>query len=440
MAQTQLNKASGPDGLPGEVFKALPASLSSLVLPLVLKLGLLGEEGAGLKGALLTWLYKFKGARNLCTSYRAIMLLPTLTKVIHRSFRPRLYDHVMTHAPPLLLGGRKGASAVFGSHLTRAFVQWCSVHKQPACILYADVASAYYNSVRDLTAQRLDVAGNPVDSLAEANISVGADVADALASGSAFRSEGASPWLESLAAEMHRGSWFALRGDHIPVVTHRGSRPGSSLADIMYSAGVGCILAKRDALRAADPASGRVPRIPWDGRRDISPADAPTQWPSLSEVIWADDLAEFFLLSDSARAAHQVGLEASFLDEAFGSHGYTLTYGTSKKTAAMVLLGGHGSKAAKRALFGRTGVIAVMREHHPTASLPLVAQYKHLGAMVGTSFLVDFELGVPLRGLLIARDVSEPTGVVAFLLPEGEPFSVPWCSHDSFLGLVRGRP
>ena len=143
MAQTQLNKASGPDGLPGEVFKALPASLTSLVLPLVLKLGLLGEEGAGLKGALLTWLYKFKGARNLCTSYRAIMLLPTLTKVIHRSFRPRLYDHVMTHAPPLLLGGRKGASAVFGSHLTRAFAQWCSAHKQPACILYADVASAY---------------------------------------------------------------------------------------------------------------------------------------------------------------------------------------------------------------------------------------------------------------------------------------------------------
>ncbi|CAE7376905.1 unnamed protein product, partial [Symbiodinium necroappetens] len=326
--------ASGPDGLPGEAFKALPASLSSLVLPLVLKLGLLGEEGAGLKG------------------------------------------------------GRKGASAVFGSHLTRAFVQWCSVHKQPACILYADVASAYYNSVRDITAQRLDVDGRPVDSLAVANLPADVNVADALASGSAFRSNGASPWLESLAAEMHRGSWFALRGDHIPVVTHRGSRPGSSLADIMYSAGVGCILAKRDALRTADPTAGRVPRIPWDGRRDISPADAPTQWPSLSEVIWADDLAEFFLLSDSARAAHQVGLEASFLDEAFGSHGYTLTYGTSK-TAAMVLLGGRGSKAAKRALFGRAGVITVVREHHPAASLPLVAQYKHLGVMVGTSFLTE---------------------------------------------------
>ena len=192
----------------------MPAALSSLVLPLVLKLGLSGEEAAGLKGALLTWLYKFKGARNLCTSYRAIMLLPTLTKVIHRSFRPRLYEHVVAHAPPLLLGGRKGASAVFGSHITRAFAQWCSDQRQPACILYADVASAYYNSVRDLTAQRFDVDGRPVDSLATANIPADDNVADTLASGSAFRSKGASPSLESLAAEMHRGSWFALRGDH----------------------------------------------------------------------------------------------------------------------------------------------------------------------------------------------------------------------------------
>ena len=135
----------------------------------------------------------------------------------------------------------------------------------------------------------------------------------------------------------------------------------------MYSAGVGCIIAKRDSLRAADSHAGRVPCIPWDGRRDVSPAGAPIQWPSLSDVIWADDLAACFLLSDSARAAHQVGLEASFLDEAFGCHGYTLTYGASK-TAAMVLLGGRGPKAAKRALFSRAGAVTVLRGTPPCCS------------------------------------------------------------------------
>ena len=136
MAHTQRNKAC-PDGLPGEMLKALPASFAALVMPLLLKLGLLGGEAVGLKGALLTWLYKHRGARNVCSSYRAIMLLPTLTKAIHRSLRPRLYEHVISQSPPLLLGGRRGASAVFGSHVTRAFHQWWCARKQPAASMYS---------------------------------------------------------------------------------------------------------------------------------------------------------------------------------------------------------------------------------------------------------------------------------------------------------------
>ena len=89
------------------------------------------------------------------------MLLPALTKILHRSLRPRLYEHVIGHAPPILLGGRKGASAVFGGHLTRAFRQWSVDRRQPSCILFADVASAYYNSLRELTACRTDKQGQP---------------------------------------------------------------------------------------------------------------------------------------------------------------------------------------------------------------------------------------------------------------------------------------
>ena len=174
---------------------------------------------------------------NVCSSYRAIMLLPTLTKAIHRSLRPRLYEHVISDSPPLLLGGRRGASAVFGSHVTRAFHQWWCARKQPACTLFADVASANYNSVRDLTARRLDHDGRPVDARRGAPTGVTESVECTLADGSALQTSGATPWLESLAAEMHRGSWFLLRGDSVPVITYRGSRPGSSLADIMYSAG-----------------------------------------------------------------------------------------------------------------------------------------------------------------------------------------------------------
>ena len=64
----------------------------------------------------------------------------------------------------------------------------------------------------------------------------------------------------------------------------------------------------------------------------------------------------------------------------------------------MVLLGGHGSRAAKRGLFGRSGAVVVFREDHPAATLPLVAQYKHLGVLVGASFLPELRARCHFRG------------------------------------------
>ena len=54
-------------------------------------------------------------------------------------------------------------------------------------------------------------------------------------------------------------------------------------------------------------------------------------------------------------------------------------------------LGGPGSKAAKRALFGQSDAVPVLREEQPTATLPLVAQYRHLGVVVSTSFLHELK-------------------------------------------------
>ncbi|CAE7190794.1 unnamed protein product, partial [Symbiodinium sp. CCMP2456] len=391
MSTLKNRKASGPDGIPGEFFRALPSSVVQLVMPLILKLGLLGEEAVGLKSALMTYLYKHKGARNKCESYRAIMLLPTLTKVIHKAFRPGLYEHVMACAPPILLGGRRGASVVFGSHTVRSFCNWCSQNRMPACVLFADVASAYYQSVRDLTARRQGTQADstrmpvlPVDSPGYEGL------LERLAGRSAFARGDAPAWLESLAAEMHRGSWFSLRGDHVPVITRRGSRPGSALADLMYSAGIESIVAMRDSLRAATPRAGPAPLIQWDLRRDLSALAPPCGTVRLSDVVWADDLASCIVLASAHQAAAQTAVEASVLDEAFAVHGYTLSYGVSK-TAAMVILQGDGARSARRALFRGKGELAVLREDAGPVSLPLVAAYKHLGVLISAnrSFLPE---------------------------------------------------
>ena len=72
---TKRGKASGPDGLPGELGLGCPEGLQALLFPLCLKLGLLGEEAIGHKSGSLTWLYKGKGPHTQCSSFRGILLL-----------------------------------------------------------------------------------------------------------------------------------------------------------------------------------------------------------------------------------------------------------------------------------------------------------------------------------------------------------------------------
>ena len=377
MAHTKSRKAAGPDAIPGELYSASAGELWPLIFPLVLKFGLLGEEGAGLKGSLMAHLYKHRGPKDVCSSYRAIMLLPTLTKVIHRSFRPRIYDHVMEHTPPNLLGGKRGMAVAFGSQIVRSFLSWKRSERLPACVLFADVSSAYYSSVRELAARREGVSVVP------------AGVSDGL------RRSGASRWLEAATAELHRGSWFTLRHDSTPVETFKGSRPGSSLADLVYSAGLEQLLARRDLLRRCAPRACAVPRVPWDGRKDFSPLQAAVREVALSDVIWADDLAECLEPEPSEPLAAQLAVEASTLDEAFAAFGYMLSYGRLK-TAALAAVHGAGARSSRRALFGNGGELHVFREDMPPARMPLVESYRHLGVIVSAngSFLPELKARV----------------------------------------------
>ena len=154
-------KAVGPDGIPSELGHAGPHLLYDLLLPLMCKIGLTGIEPIGFKSGILARLYKGRGPKTVCGSFRAIMLLPTLAKILHKTFRPSLYQVFDSNALPAQLGGRKKTSVVLGSHFSRAFGRWCAQQGCSAITLFADVASAYYCAVRELTARKEGV-GNSI--------------------------------------------------------------------------------------------------------------------------------------------------------------------------------------------------------------------------------------------------------------------------------------
>ncbi|CAE7224339.1 unnamed protein product [Symbiodinium sp. CCMP2592] len=378
LAGSKAGKAPGPDHIPGEALSGAPSALIMHVLPLLLKLCLKGTEAIGMQSATLCTLYKQRGARDECGSYRAIMLLPTIAKAIHRSLRPKLYRHIDQTAPPTLLGGRRGASVVFGGHLVRGFCRWQLHSKTSFAVIFADVASAYYSSIRELTARRptsVQDHGCPEFLHTEHD-----GLRHQLNLSSVLSQGGASTWLEGIAAELHRRTWFTIAGDRVPVQTRRGSRPGSTFADLMFGAGVSAILDLKESLRAQTPDAVTRPSIPWDGRRDLSPAGMPTTTVTLGDVVWADDVAECVVLQAADAVAAQVAVATSNFAEAFASFGYTLTFGATK-TAALVRVSGAGAKRARSRLFGKDASLPILLENASTARLPVVASYKHLGVM-----------------------------------------------------------
>ena len=322
------------------------------------------------------------------------MLLSTLAKLIHKSFRPSLYNVFAENALPAQLGGLKRTSVVLGSHITRAFGRLCASSGWSCVTLFADVASAYYTAVRALTARK---PGD--DDFVSPAAGIGELLREALAQPTAMTRAKASPWVEALTAELNSNTWMCLAGDSQPIVTRQGSRPGSSFADLFYGVTVPRILQWLDAARATCAADALgfdwKQTIRWDGICDFSPplgvSSAWTHSADLHDVVWADDLAKCIFVSRAAQVGAVAALECGLLTDAFHAHGYTLSFGPAK-TAAIVAVRGAGSRAARRSLFSGKPELTVLREEHGAATLPLVTTYRHLGVKITSAAGMMVEL------------------------------------------------
>ncbi|CAE7615078.1 unnamed protein product, partial [Symbiodinium sp. KB8] len=149
----------------------------------------------------------------------------------------------------------------------------------------------------------------------------------------ALRQAGADAWTEAVSHCVTDGTFFLIRGDTVAVSTHRGTRPGSSWADILFAAVMQRVLRRRDELRNGLLYPTQAPKIPWDGQRVLTPCEPGASTHDIDDVVWADDLATM-----------------------------------------------------RRQLFGPragSGELKVLLEGAGAATVPLVSHYKHLGTMQG---------------------------------------------------------
>ncbi|OLQ05907.1 hypothetical protein AK812_SmicGene10865 [Symbiodinium microadriaticum] len=248
-----------------------------------------------------------------------------------------------------------------------------------ACaIVFADVASAYYATRRELAAR------HPEDELANEDSSVSPAEEDSLegqlARPSALAQQSAEPWLRALTTVLNEDTWMRLQGDDVPVATFQGTRPGSAWADLTFGVLVARILHLKRKLKGEDGCEASGLPVAWDGCRNWSPRSPDSHTAYITDLVWADDVSSPVAVDDVHALAKAVGVEVGALADAFASHGFSLSYGPLK-TAAIMCPRGAGARAVRRHLFGRDATIAVMREASGVVHLPIVETYKHLGVL-----------------------------------------------------------
>ncbi|CAE7492062.1 ANKRD52, partial [Symbiodinium sp. KB8] len=285
--------------------------------------------------------------------------------------------------PAGLKGGRRGCSADMGHFfLSCGFFHYCQVRGLSCAVLFLDLTSAYYGVIRE-TVMGSGLTGRSLEAMAESLSLTKEDLQllrHYVACEPVLESQNASTLLSELTREMHASTWFVLAQDSQVMHTHRGTRPGGALADIVFNVLFGKVLQRRDpqAFR------GTTPVVPWDGAFSPFPsancAPETGEPQSVGDVIYADDLATFVVSNTAAGLRPAISGVASATLDVWGPHGLRPNYGP-RKTAAIIAAHGKGSRQVRREFFGDLRAkLTVFLEHAGAARIDLVTHYKHLGS------------------------------------------------------------
>ncbi|CAE7020364.1 unnamed protein product [Symbiodinium sp. CCMP2456] len=245
------------------------------------------------------------------------------------------------------------------------------------------------------------LSSRPVHEIAEA---LGLDVSDMQELTRLIEQEAILPQqdapqlLQELAGEFHRHTWFVLSGDTDMIATHRGTRPGGTLADVLFSLLFGQALRRRrsSALQAA------MPSVPWTGARTLFPNfSAPAALCNISDIVYADDLCTPIVCNAAAELRPTVSAVVADTFDTLTPHALRINLGPTK-TAAIMAHVGHGSRAARHEAFGvLKGRVPAWPESKGLQWLDLVSRYRHLGSII----TYDGSLGAEVRHrLALARN------------------------------------
>ena len=146
------DKAPGLDNLGTELFQLDVSHAAQRLFALHLKTALRKQNVPELTGGWLLPLHKKKGSPAHMPAYRAIMLEPTVARMLSRAWRPKLTEGITKVAQPLQYGGRRGLG-IEALHLQVRLWQSTARHEKLSLgLVFIDIQAAFYSVIKPMLA------------------------------------------------------------------------------------------------------------------------------------------------------------------------------------------------------------------------------------------------------------------------------------------------
>ena len=389
LRQTKIRKAFFDDVVPGEILHYAAKDLSLQLYPLLLKQWLFRQEPVLFKGGLLVSAFK-KGDPSDTNNYRSLLISPTIAKAFHRLLRGDLMKRFETESLPMQLGGRPGISVTQAAHVLHDFLHHRRVLKLPTAVVFLDIRNAFYRLFR----QQLVKCGTLERTVDELFTSLGlpdqarGDFHTLLVGASALDDADVPQFWQGQVRELLNGTWFTVSGTPILTEARKGSRPGDSAADLLFSFAFRHLL-KNVTLQAAD--LGVVSQLTWSGERVPHHDDLEmTEVLEFLGPIWADDVAILLESTTSAQLVRNTQIILGLLFDQLVIAGMSPNLGKSKTEILFDLRG--KDSVALRKHFALNGQRLPTVSKHLVGYVNIVGSYKHLGTWVQVNGKLGKEL------------------------------------------------
>eukprot|EP00438_Fugacium_kawagutii_P008387 Skav236653 [mRNA] locus=scaffold691:264633:270341:- [translate_table: standard] len=376
----QPGKATGLDPVPSGVAHYFPIEVANLYYELFLKAFAWNVEPLNMKGGILTPIPKRQDFGRV-SHFRGILLLPTVSKRFHALLRKRVIQAVHDVRCPGQLGGFAGQEVPFASQGLRAFLNVLQHRGHSTGTLFVDLTSAFHFLVREFLTGITD--NNGVLQVLKTLMAAGQDVQTVHACLQSqvpiLQKLGMKPHLIALLGDIHHDTWYKLRAGPVATCTHRGTRPGSPLADAMFH------LIMHDVMMDIDR---------WVRQQQRYMDLLATVETDPVYVAWSDDLAVPWAASSAQLLLEDMKQLVVVVDAAFSRRGFQLNCSRGK-TSIVVSLVGTGAAEVRRGLrhedFGQLEC-GTTSSGAPQRLIAVVPHYKHLGTFLTEGLNMDVEV------------------------------------------------